>query len=489
MKKLSDIVNSIEAIQVVGNAEAHEIKDITIDSREVKEGSLFVAIKGYKTDGHQYIQEAINKGATAVVLDNIQAIPSQIFTHTGVAKVVVSDSRKALAQASDMFYGNPSRKLKLIGVTGTKGKTTTTYFLKNILETAGHKVGLIGTIKNMIGGKEIATKLTTPESNRINGLMAEMIEEDCTYCIMEVSSHSLELYRVYRLDFDYAIFTNITADHFDFHKTFDHYLAAKKMLFDMIKPEGKIICNGDDESWKAITANAKADVITYGLNEGTSLKLSDITFSVDGTSFNLTNEGNGYELSTKLIGKFNAYNATAAFGVAVTDGIDPETIVKGINTTPQVPGRFEVISKGDKRIVIDYSHTSDSLKKALEALKSIAADKHRIHTVFGCGGDRDKTKRPIMGRIAEEFSDRVYVTSDNPRTEDPNAIIKDILTGLREHKHVTIESREEAIKKAITESEPNAIVLIAGKGHETYQEVHGVRNYFSDKETAEKYLN
>lgn len=486
---LAAILNNVSTIHVTGKAELKNIEFITSNSGNVKANSLFVAVKGFKSDGHKFIQDAVNKGAAAIVLEDNSILPDEYFTNNGIVKILVADGRKALAEISNNFYGNPSRKLKLIGVTGTKGKTTTTYYIKSILDNAGYKSGLIGTNKNIVGSKIYPTKLTTPESNVINELMNEMIKEGCEYCVMEVSSHSLDLKRVYGLDFDAAVFTNITSDHLDYHINFENYLTAKKILFDELKDDAVAIVNKDDKSWKELTKSSKANIAGYAVDNNSELKIKNIEYDLSGTSFEIEYENKSYSINTKLIGMFNAYNATAAFGACVKLGINANVVIDGIKNTPQVPGRFEVVGTGNKKVIVDYSHTADSLEKALQAVHHIVKNERPIYTVFGCGGDRDKTKRPVMGRIANELSDKVIITSDNPRTENPLLIIEDILKGVNGNKHIVQADREAAIKTAIQNSEDNAVILIAGKGHEDYQEINGVRSHFSDKEVAEKYLN
>jgi UDP-N-acetylmuramoyl-L-alanyl-D-glutamate--2,6-diaminopimelate ligase len=485
---LAEILNNVATIQVSGNAETKEIELITSNSINVQNNTLFTAIKGFKADGHKFIQDAISKGAQAVVLENDSELPDEFFTNLNVVKILVADSRKALAEISNSFFGDPSKKIKLIGVTGTKGKTTTTYYIKNVLDSAGFKSGLIGTNKNIVGDKIYPTKLTTPESNTINELMNEMVRDDCKYCVMEVSSHSLDLKRVYGLDFDSAVFTNITSDHLDYHVNFKNYLSAKKILFDELKSDAEAIVNKDDKSWRELIKDSKADIAGYAFENDAELRIKNVEYDLSGTSFEIEYDDKNYSVSTKLIGIFNAYNATAAFAACVKLGIDTEKIIEGIKNTPQVPGRFEVFGAGDKKVIVDYSHTADSLEKALQAVHHIVKKERPIYTVFGCGGDRDKTKRPVMGKIADELSDKIVITSDNPRTENPLLIIEDILKGVSGNKHIVQPDREEAIKIAIQESEDNAVILIAGKGHEDYQEINGVRSHFSDKETAEKYL-
>lgn len=486
--ELTELVNNINAVQIAGEIERKDVSSICYDSRKVKKNSLFVAIRGFNVDGHRFILDAINNGAVAIILEDNSFIPEDIFIHEKVAKILVANSRKALAEASSSLYKKPSEKIKLIGITGTNGKTTTTYFIKTILETAGEKTGLIGTIANYIGYTEIKSSLTTPESNDLNELLYKMYNEDCSYAVMEVSSHSLVLNRVYGLNFSSAVFTNITSDHLDFHNTFENYLNAKKILFDSLSSSSFAIYNSDDLNSKEIIKNTKANCISYG-SSNLGFKLKDIDYDLSGTTFTVEYKGNSYPVSTSLIGKFNAYNACAAFALGFVYGINEEKIIEGIKNTKQVPGRFEVLGRGNKKVVIDYSHTADSLEKAILAIKDIVKDSAPVYTVFGCGGNRDKTKRPVMGKIATELSNFVVVTSDNPRFENPFIIIDDIKTGISKNNYKVIENREEAIAYAIKSSEENAVILIAGKGHEDYQEINGIRNHFSDREVAEKYLS
>jgi UDP-N-acetylmuramoyl-L-alanyl-D-glutamate--2,6-diaminopimelate ligase len=486
--KLSELLNSVKAIQVTGEFLRKDISGIFYDSRKVVSGSVFVAIKGYNSDGHKFIGEAINRGATAVVLEDNNALPEEFFTHRQITKILVYNSRIALAELSNAYYGNPSERLKLIGITGTNGKTTTTYFIKSIIERSGGKSGLFGTIANYIGSEPAPASLTTPESNDLSRLLLEMVNEGCGYCVMEVSSHSLSLGRVYGQNFFAGILTNITSDHLDFHGSFEEYRKAKQILFNSLSPSSYAILNADDESSKVFLAECSAKALTYGKTSKADFVISNIEYNLDGTSFTITYDKKAYKVNTTLIGAFNAYNAAAAFALGTTLGFSPETIIEGIKNTRQVPGRFEVIGSGKKKVIVDYSHTADSLEKALTTIKSLAKESIPVYTVFGCGGNRDKTKRPVMGKIAGENSKKTFVTSDNPRSEDPYSIIADIEAGMSLYNYTVIEDREKAIKTAIEESEEEAVILIAGKGHENYQEINGVRNHFSDREIAEKYL-
>ncbi len=485
---LSKILNNLPVIQVIGNSNEIDINKISIDSRTTAKGSVFIALKGLKTDGHKYIQQAVSNGVSAIVVDEENSNIDRLLASNNIVKILVNNSRTALSQFSKTLFDDPSSKLNLIGITGTKGKTTTSYYLKNILESTGQKTGLIGTNKNMIGDKDIPTKYTTPESHVLNELMSNMVNEDCVNCVMEVSSHAVEMERVSNLDFNIGVFTNITSDHLDYHKTFENYLNAKKKFFTSLKKEAFIIYNKDDENSGILLSESEAEKVSYSLNLTSDLKINELEYDLDGTKFDLTFRNKNYSVITKLIGKFNAYNAVAAIGAALYSNVPIEKSIDGIYSTIQVPGRFEVISSKNKKVIVDYSHTADSLQQALEAIHHIVKNDRPIYTVFGCGGDRDKTKRPIMGKIAVENSKFVFITSDNPRSEDPYDIIKDITLNINTKNFKVIEDRETAIKSAINESEENAVILIAGKGHENYQEISGVRNYFSDKETAEKYL-
>jgi len=487
--ELTQLLNSVHVIQVIGNVQRKDVASIVYDSRKVTKTSLFVAIKGFNTDGHKFILEAISKGALAIVLENNDAVPEDIFIHQGIAKVLVSDSRIALAELSNYFFKEPSKKLKLIGITGTNGKTTTSYFMKNILETSGNKVGLTGTIANYIGNEKVDSSLTTPEANDMNELLFRMYKHGCSYAVMETSSHSLFLKRTYNLNFGAGIFTNISSDHLDFHGSFENYLNAKKILFDSLSNSAFGIYNIDDINSISIINNSKAKLFSYGITAGADFLLKNIQFDLNGTNFTIEFKGNSYNAGTSLVGDFNALNAGAAFATTVLFGINEEEAIEGIKNTPQVPGRFEIIGKGSKKVIVDYSHTADSLEKTLIAIRKIVKDKNPVYTVFGCGGNRDKTKRPVMGRIASEYSTKAIITSDNPRFENPYEIIEEIRKGISKDNYEEIEEREKAIEKTIRNSENNAIILIAGKGHECYQEINGIRNHFSDRETAERYLN
>ncbi len=487
--RLYQLISNLQSIQVTGKVSDTEITGIEYDSRKIIKDSIFVAIKGFRQDGHAFILDAIDKGAVAIILENNEVIPEVIFDHSGVAKILVSDSREALAVASNLFYDEPSKQLNLIGITGTNGKTTTAFLLKNILEEAGNKVGLIGTIANYIGNDIIASRLTTPESNDLNKLFLQMKEAECNNAVMEVSSHALALKRVHNISFRGAIFTNITPEHLDFHKDFENYLKAKKILFDSLNENSFALYNADDIHSADIIKDCQANKVSFGTAIGADFKMENINFGLHGTSVDVIHNNNIYNLSTTLVGEFNAYNACAAFASALLSGIEVETALSGVRKASQVPGRFEIFGNGKRKVIIDYSHTPDSLEKALMVIRKLSGENKKIITVFGCGGNRDTQKRPIMGKIATNLSDDVIITSDNPRDEDPFFIIDQIKSGIDKNNYRIIENREEAIHDAIEKAGTNYVLLIAGKGHEDYQEIKGTRSHFSDREVAEKYFN
>lgn len=442
-----------------------------------------MCIKGFKTDGHSYINKAIEQGAVAIVSENETE-------NLNIPVILVSNSRKALSQIASNFYQNPTSKLTLIGITGTNGKTTTTYLIKNILEQAGKKVGLIGTNQNMIGQKVLETERTTPESLELFELFAQMVNEGVEYVVMEVSSHSLELHRVYGCNFKVAVFTNISQDHLDFHKNMESYLEAKAKLFDMAE-NGAI--NIDDEGGKKIFENCKCSHISYSTKENADIIAKDILVTEKDVSFNCITKSENALIRLNIPGVFSVYNALSAISACLLCNIPMDTIKKGLLNAEGVKGRAEVAFYNDKfTIIIDYAHTPDGLLNILETVKGFA--KGRVVTLFGCGGDRDKTKRSQMGKIAGELSDFCIITSDNPRTEKPISIINDILEGIMQTvcKFVAIENRYEAIKYAILNAQQNDVIVLAGKGHETYQEINTIKKHFDEREVVleitQKYL-
>lgn len=465
---------------------------ITYDSRTVERGDLFVAIRGLKLDGHRFIEEAVNKGAHTVVLEDDRTIPDSFFIHNDVIKVLVEDSRRALAQLAANYYGHPSRKLRLIGVTGTNGKTTTTHLLKSILEAADEKVGLIGTIEYKIGEEVIPAVHTTPESLELNTLLDRMVNNSCRSAVMEVSSHALALERVYGLDFRLALFTNLTQDHLDLHGTMEAYFKAKKMLFDGLNERSIAVTNLDDDRGLSIIASTKAKRVTYGIERQGDVRVENVKTGMDGISFHVKYDNRAMTVSSPLTGRFNLYNLLGATTSALALGVEPEEIQEGIENVKSVRGRFEQIpSAKGWMAIIDYAHTPDALKKTLEAIREmLRKDKPgKVITIFGCGGERDREKRPLMGRIASELSDVTIVTSDNPRNEDPDRIINEILQGVQNDAEVKrIVDRREAIHAGLDLAERGDVVLIAGKGHETYQVLGDKRIHFDDREVVEAYL-
>lgn len=460
---------------------------ITYDSRRVRPGFLFVAVQGYKHDGSEYINQAVDKGAVAIVTQKAVSIPPAI------AWALVADSRQALALLSACFYGNPSAAMRIVGVTGTNGKTTTTNLIASVLAGAGHKTGLIGTIQNRIGEKKLTVSHTTPESSDLQELLGEMVTEKVSDCVMEVSSHALALHRVDGCEFDTAVFTNLTQDHLDFHMDMQHYLEAKQILFSKLAGSGTktgkyAVVNVDDAySGSIIKAAAGVEVYTYGIKTAADARAEDISIGARGVSFTVTGKWGRCPLNLRITGYFNVYNTLAAFTACAAMGIPIAVIKKALESMPGVPGRFELVDAGqDFAIVVDYAHTPDGLENVLKTAREITAAK--LITVFGCGGDRDRTKRPLMGRIAADYSDYVLVTSDNPRTEEPLDIIKDIEKGLEpvaDKVSYNIEpDRRRAIRLAVAMAQKGDVVVIAGKGHEDYQ-IIGTQKYpFDDRSEA-----
>ena len=447
--------NLIECNEALGQT---EITGITCDSRCVKEGYAFVCIKGAKSDGHDYAQKAVEGGAAVVVAERDLGLEAQI---------VVPDTHAAYADMCAKWFGNPADSLKLLGVTGTNGKTSVTYMMKKILEKAGYKVGLIGTIQNMIGDEIIAAHNTTPNAYELNSLFALMKAKGCTYVIMEVSSHALDQSRVYRLNFEAAMFTNLTQDHLDYHITMDNYLAAKKKLFYMCKTA---VINSDDPYAQRLCEGLDCKITTYSLGDASTYSAKCVKYRPASVEYEFVSDSEIGHIKVNTGGKFTAYNSLCAAACAVEIGIPLATVAEALKELHGVKGRAEVVPTGrDFTIIIDYAHTPDGLKNILSTFRE--CEKNRLIAVFGCGGDRDKTKRPIMGNIAAHYSDYAIVTSDNPRTEEPSAIIEDILEGMKGAviPVKVIENRIEAIKFAVSIAKKDDIIVLAGKGHETYQ--------------------
>ncbi|MFA5834955.1 MAG: UDP-N-acetylmuramoyl-L-alanyl-D-glutamate--2,6-diaminopimelate ligase [Bacteroidota bacterium] len=468
----------------------HDVKvsGIQYDSRKVQRENLFVALKGAGVDGHTFLSAAIANGAKVIVMEDDHAIPDAMCMHTGTVKIVVSNTRKALAQIAANYYGNPSAKMSMIGVTGTNGKTTTTFLIKQMLESdPKNKVGLIGTVEYAIGNEKLPATHTTPESLEMQQLFEQMVQKGCTHCVMEVSSHALQQYRVHGIDFKAAVFTNLTQDHLDYHGTMDQYFQAKKILFDGLSSKAVAITNVDSEYGTRIVEGCKAKVITYGVTNAADIKAENVSVSVNGFTAIIDNK----PIATTLVGRFNVYNFLGAFGIMKGLGITPEVHV--YSTLIPAPGRFDQIqSPKGWTAIVDYAHTPDALENCLQTIHDVLPQrrKNKIITIFGAGGNRDITKRPKMGAIAERLSDVMIVTSDNPRTEDPMEIISDILEGISAKAKPIVESdRGKAIAKGISIAQSGDVILVAGKGHEDYQVIGKEKIHFSDKEEILKSIH
>ncbi|MGI6677573.1 MAG: UDP-N-acetylmuramoyl-L-alanyl-D-glutamate--2,6-diaminopimelate ligase [Dehalobacterium sp.] len=486
---LSVIAESLHGeIRGVGNP---EITGISYDSRKVQPGNLFVCLQGIKSDGHDYGQEALERGAVAILVKFFLDDLSE-----NIIQIKVPDTRGALAQVSSLWYGFPDQKLRVIGVTGTNGKTTTTHLLKGLLEGERKKVGLVGTIHNMVGKDILPSTHTTPESWELTGLFDQMVEKGVETVVMEVSSHALKQHRVAGCEFDVAVFTNLTQDHLDYHPDFDDYLASKLMLFENLHTGKKggakyAVINGDDlraEEFKR-AVQERVPVWTYGIREMADVQAEDIKITPRGSTFDLIVNQEIFPIKIPLVGIFNVYNVLAVITVALAEGIALSHIAEFLEEAPQVAGRFELVDEGQEfPVIVDYAHTPDGLENILSTAKEITRGK--LITVFGCGGDRDRGKRPIMGKISGLFSDFSFVTSDNPRSEEPIAIMKEIEKGISSvtSAYKMIEKRDMAINEAIQMAGPEDMVIIAGKGHEDYQLVQGKTLHFDDREVARQVL-
>ncbi len=470
-----------------------KVEGISYDSRNIKPGFIFIAIKGYKQDGNEFIKDAVTKGAKTVITESEDIIGLR-EQYSGVNFITSHNIRKVMARISSEFFGNPGKKLKLIAVTGTNGKTTIVSIIKHIIEYNGSKCGLLGTVDYLLGNIKKSSSLTTPDSVDIHQMLSEMADAGLEYCVMEVSSIALVLDRVYSLDFSAAVFTNLSSEHLDLHKNMENYFNAKKILFDDLKSGCPAISNSDDEYGKRILNNSEAEKIYYSMNSDADFRAVNEKMSMEGLKFDVVYKTKKYKVESTLSGKFNIYNILASLAVSVNIGIDFGKAINAVKTFKAVNGRFNKIKlPNGAYAVIDYSHTSDSLKNAIEAaieIRERQKTKGKVITIFGCGGNKDKTKRPVMGDYATSLSDYSIITSDNPRFEDPMEIIKEIISGVKSKNNFEVEeNRELAIKKGIEKSGNSDIILICGKGHETYQEVMGVKSHFDDKEIVEKYFN
>lgn len=476
MKLLSDILYKARIEEVFGSTHV-AISSVTFDSRKVRKDTLFVATRGTATDGHKFIESAIEAGAAAIVCEETPEVMRENITY-----VKVTDSTLALGFIACNFFDNPSQKLKLVGVTGTNGKTTTVTLLFNLYRALGHNVGLLSTVQNKINNTVIPASHTTPDALSLNELLATMVEQGCEYAFMEVSSHAVVQNRIAGVQFTGAVFTNITHDHLDYHKTFDEYIRAKKKFFDQLPDSAFALTNKDDKNGMVMLQNTKAKKYTYSLLNLADFKCKIIENHLNGLLLNINNQ----EVWVKLIGTFNAYNVTAVYAVASLLKQDNINILTTLSNLNSVEGRFQYVkSEGGVIGIVDYAHTPDALKNVLETIKDIRTGNENVITLVGCGGDRDAAKRPIMANIACQYSNKVILTSDNPRSEDPEAILDQMQKGVDAvdaKKVLRISDRKEAIKTALTLAKKGDIILIAGKGHEKYQEIKGVKHPFDDLE-------
>jgi len=468
-----------------------EVSGIHHDSRAIRPGMVYIAIRGARNDGQRFIPEALEKGAVAVVMEDDGTHGDPLVTHAHAIKVVVPSARAAMARMARNLYEAPSERLSLIGVTGTNGKTTTTHLVRSIFEAHGQKAGLIGTMGHHDGLHEVETLHTTPESPEINRLLSVMVGNGCSAAAMEVSSHALVMQRVEGLRFAGAVFTNLTQDHLDFHGSMDRYFHAKKILFDSLGPDSVAVTNIDDPRGAAIAAGTPARLVRFGKNPGAEVRTTRVSGSMTGTTVVVEYGGEDVTLSSPLVGLFNAENLTAAFAATTALGVSVESALEGIAGLKSVRGRFEAIRGRGWTAVVDYAHTPDALERALSSLRMLLPEAGRIIAVFGCGGDRDRGKRPLMGEIAGRLSDTTIVTSDNPRSEDPVRIMDDVLAGMRRAKSKVFREadRREAIRKGLGMAGPGDAILIAGKGHETYQIIGDERTVLDDREEVRAFLN
>ena len=485
--KLRELLKNIKPISIQGDTDI-DITGINIDSRRIEKGHLFVAIKGTQTDGHQYIPKALEQGAAAILCEEL---PEGV-DHNGVTYVQVASTEQAVGPVATLFYGDPSRKLKLVGVTGTNGKTTIATLLFHMFRKFGHKCGLLSTVCNYIEDEALPTTHTTPDPIELNSLLARMVDAGCEYAFMECSSHAIQQQRIGGLNFAGGLFTNLTRDHLDYHKTFENYRDAKKMFFDGLSKDAFAIINADDKNGQFMVQNCKAQVKTYSTRTLADFKAHIIECHFEGMYLEI----NGREVGVQFIGKFNVSNLLAVYGAAIMLGKQPEDILVVLSTLKSVSGRLEPVHSPDGvTAIVDYAHTPDALENVLNAIHEVlgtnsqtpSANTPQVITVCGAGGNRDKGKRPLMAQEAVKQSDKVIITSDNPRFEEPQDIINDMLAGLNAQqmkKVLSIADRREAIRAAVMLAKKGDVILIAGKGHEDYQEIKGVKHHFDDKEVV-----
>ncbi len=482
--KLSRLLQDIDTLQIIGDPERN-IESLQSDSRLVEKNGMFVAVRGTTTDGHKYIPMVASTHVGAIVCEEL---PSQIVN--GITYIQVADTAEALGKLASAWYGHPSSKLKLVGVTGTNGKTTTATLLYEMARLEGYKAGLLSTVCNYVDGRAVPATHTTPDPLPLNQLLAEMVEAGCDYAFMEVSSHAAHQKRIAGLKFKGGIFSNLTRDHLDYHGTVENYRDAKKMFFDSLPADAFALVNADDKSGLYMTQNTKAKVYTYSLRTDADFRTKVIETRLDGTLLSF----NGHEVEVNFTGRFNAYNLTAVFGGSILTGFPEEEVLVNMSRLVPVAGRFQTFRSADGQVtaIVDYAHTPDALVNVLDTIREIVGPDGIVTTVVGAGGNRDHGKRPMMAREAACRSDRLILTSDNPRDENPEDIINDMKKGLmpQELRHtLCITDRREAIRTALLTAEPGSVVLIAGKGHEPYQEVKGVRHHFDDREEVQNAFN
>ena len=472
----------VEINSVIGNT-SFSVNKVEFDSRLVSDSDMYVAIAGVNVDGHDFISQAIKNGAKCIVCEKI---PIQIDDE--IVYVNVKSSRKALAIISSNYYDNPSSKLNLIGITGTNGKTTISTLLYHLYRNLGIKSGLISTVKISVGDNDYKAKQTTPDSLSINSYLNEMVKSEVRYCFMEVSSHGIHQDRIEGLNFKGGVFTNLTHDHLDYHENFENYRDTKKQFFDSLSPDSFALTNNDDKNGMVMLQNTTADKYTYSLNSISDFKARILESSFEGMLLKTNNS----EFWSKLVGRFNAYNILSVYSVGSILGLPKEELLKGLSDLDAVVGRFQFYKKNKITAIVDYAHTPDALENILRSINEIKTSDNNLITVVGCGGNRDKTKRPVMGDIASSLSSRVIFTSDNPRNEDPDLIIKEMISGVKlsnSNKTISISNRKEAIKAACQFAQSNDIILVAGKGHEAFQEINGIKNDFDDFDIVKELLN
>jgi len=482
-KTLADILKEVDVLKISGSDKIL-IRNIRFDSRKVEAGDLFFAVKGTTSDGHDFVLKALENGASAIVCEHFQTVQE-----TKATKIQVKDSAMALGMAASAFYGYPSYKMKVVGVTGTNGKTTSVFLLYQLYRDLGYKVGLLSTIENRIGNEIIPSTHTTGDSVQINKNLHDMVEAGCEYCFMEMSSHAIDQKRICGLQIYGAVFTNITHDHLDYHVTFDNYIKAKKQLFDELPAEAFALVNMDDRNGQVMLQNTKARKFTYSLKKMSDFRAKILENQFEGLQLRI----NDKEIWSSLVGNFNAYNLLAAGSVAFIDRQNADEVFVALSRLKPADGRFQVVpSQSGIVAIVDYAHTPDALKNVLETINDVRQGNEKLVTIIGAGGDRDRLKRPLLAKIACEFSDRVILTSDNPRSEDPEDILNEMEAGLThemKRKCAKITNRREAIRTACMISVKGDIILVAGKGHETYQEIRGVKYHFDDREILDEFLN